>query len=119
MAKFSLSRPDAQARFSAILSLISCVCLAGLALLVFRHVDSKEWVITYGRTRGQLVMAAAGITILLAVIAFGMGWSSAGQRRNDKPALSWLGFFVSAGVICLAVVIFFLFRNRGEMVVTF
>jgi hypothetical protein len=116
VGKFSLSRHDTQARISAVLAIISCVSLAGLALLVFRNIDRAQWVIAYGKNRGLMVQAAAAVTILLAGIAFGMGLNSAGQRRNDRPKLSWLGFFIGALVICAALVLLFLFKTRGEQV---
>jgi hypothetical protein len=95
--------------------LISCLGLVALAVLVFRHVDTKEWTITYGKTRGQMVVGATGVTVLLALIGLGLGISSAGQRRNDRPMLSWIGFFVGAMVICLAFILWFLFRARGDL----
>lgn len=115
MAKFSLSRYDTQARVSLGLALFSVVCLLGLAVLIFQHLDLSQWVITYGRFRRLVIMGATAGTILVAAIAFGMGLNSAGQRRNDKPLFSWLGFFISAGVICMSLILFFLFRTRGEM----
>ena len=85
MAKFSLSRPETQARVAALLSLFSCLSLAALAALVLRHLDTSQWVITYGRSRSLMVQAAAGVTFLLAGIGFGMGLSSAGQRQAGAP----------------------------------
>ena len=117
MAKFSLSRHDTQAWVGAMVSLFSCVWLAALAALVFRHVDWGQWIITYGKGRYQAILVVAAVTILLAAIGFGMGWSSAGQRRNDKPTLSWVAFFVGAGVICLAIVLLYIISKRGESIV--
>jgi hypothetical protein len=117
MAKFSLSRPDTQARVGALISLASCLGLVALAILVFRHMDWGQWIITYGKGRYQLIGVVGALTILMAAIGFGMGWSSAGQRRNEKPVLSWVGFFVGASVICLAVVLLYVINVRGEQVV--
>jgi hypothetical protein len=116
VAKFSLSRHDTQARVCVVVSLASCVALAGLAFLVLHHLDRSEWIITYGKQRRMVVQMAAAFTLLLAAIGFGMGLNSAGQRRNDKPILSWIGFFVGAGVICFVGVLMFLFLTRGEMI---
>ena len=118
MARFSLSRHDTQAKVGAMISLASCVGLAALAFLVLRHIDWGQWVITYGKTRFQLTLVVGAITILMAAIGFGMGWSSAGQRRNDKQSLSWIGFFVGAAVISLAVILLFVIYMRGEQVIT-
>jgi hypothetical protein len=57
------------------------------------------------------------VTILLAVSGFGFGLNSAGQRRNDKPALSWISFFMGGTVLCLALVILFFFMRQGQPVI--
>jgi hypothetical protein len=56
------------------------------------------------------------MTMVLAASGFGFGLSSAGQRRNDKPQLSWTGFFIGAAILCLTVVLLFIFRVRGEFI---
>ncbi len=117
MAKFSLRRYDNQARVSIVVSLASVVTLLGLVLVVFRNVDWSEQVIYYGKNRKLAVYGATALTLLLSTIGFGMGLSSAGQRRNDKQQLSWIGFFVGAGVLCLALIVFFIFQKRGESVI--
>ena len=117
MAKFSFSRPDSQARLSAVLSLLSCVTLAGLVFLMKRHLDWKQMVISYGRTRGLIIQATFAVTLLLAASGTYVGWSSVGERRNDKPTLSWLGFFVGAAVISLAFILYWFFKSRGELMV--
>jgi hypothetical protein len=63
------------------------------------------------------ILLAAAITILLAATGFGFGLSSAGQRRNDKQQLSWIGFFIGAIVLAMTFVALFVFVQRGEMVV--
>ncbi len=120
MAKFSLSRYDTQARVSVLVSAVSCIFLAMLTVFVFsidkglKLLDKSQYIVTYGHTRRLLVLGCGGAAILLAVIGFGMGLNSAGQRRNDKPTLSWLGFFLGAMVLCLAAILLFFFQTRGE-----
>ena len=46
---------------------------------------------------------------LPAFVGFVLGWNSAGQRRNDKPMRSWVGFFVGGGVVTLDVVLMLAF----------
>ena len=122
MGKFSLRRYDTQAKVSVLISAVSFVSLLALTVFVFtidkgfRLIDKSQFVITYGPTRKILVLASGACTLLLAVIGFGLGLNSAGQRRNDKPTLSWIGFFLGAGVLCLALVLLFLFKTRGEPV---
>jgi hypothetical protein len=120
---FSLRRYDTQARVSVFVSLASLVSLLAMTVFVFtidkgfRLIDKSQFVINYGPMRRMLVLATGACTVLLAIIGFGLGLNSAGERRNDKPTLSWIGFFLGAAVLCLAVILFLLFKTRGEPVV--
>ncbi len=100
-----------------VLSAAAALSAAALAVLVFRNIDTSDFVIYYGRTRRLVVMVAGAITLLLGVGGFGFGLNSAGQRRNDRQQLSWLGFFAGAAVLCVAVVLLFIFISRGEQVI--
>ena len=115
MAKFSLRRYDTQARVSLITSLASVVTLAGLLAAVIRRTNFAERVLYYGTRTQVAILAATVVTLMLSTIGFGMGLSSAGQRRNDKQKWSWIGFFVGAGVLCLTLIIF-VFYMQGESV---
>lgn len=117
MAKFSLRRFDTQAQVSAIISLLSIVPLVVLAFFVLRYLDFKEMVLYYGPTRKTAIYAMAAVTLLLSATGFGFGLNSAGQRRNDKQQLSWIGFFTGAIVLSLTLVVLFLFRQRGEPII--
>jgi len=116
-AKFSLRRYETQARVSMFVGIASCLCLLALAVLVFHNADWSEWVIYYARPwRRQIVFLAGAVTLLAAVTALGFGFNSAGQRRNTRPRESWLGFFLGAGVVCLALVLLFIFHQRAIFV---
>ena len=127
MAKFSLRRYDNQALVSVVISLASLVALLGLAFIVFRYTvfpegasSWKEYLnfdILYGKNRKMAIMAGTAMTLLLAAIGFGMGLNSAGQRRNDRQKSSWIGFFMGAVVLCLTIIVFLIFRERGESLV--
>ncbi|HOB74578.1 MAG TPA: hypothetical protein PKG54_08625 [Phycisphaerae bacterium] len=123
MPNFSLRRYDTQARVGLILSLLAAVCLLTLAALVlnadkgFEQFSFKDLTVVYGPTRYKMVLASGLVTILLAVSGFGFGLNSAGQRRNDKPALSWISFFMGGTVLCLALVILFFFMRQGQPVI--
>ncbi len=117
MANFSLRRYDTQARVSMIVSLASCISLLGMILVLLRRFDFTEFTILYGPPTRYAVLGSGALTILLAAIGFGMGLNSVGQRRNEKPLFSWIGFFVGAGVLCVALALFFLFQVRGEAAV--
>jgi tellurite resistance protein TehA-like permease len=117
VAKFSLRRFEDQAKASIVLGIVACVSLVVQAAMVFRHVDWSDVVIIYGNpSRRYLVLATTAISFLIGVSALGLGLNSAGQRRNEQPKLSWAGFFLGAGVICLTVIIFMLFYLRSEYI---
>jgi hypothetical protein len=40
-----------------------------------------------------------------AALALVLGMSSAGQRRNDRPVRSWVGFFVGGGVLTFDLIL--------------
>jgi hypothetical protein len=116
--KLSLRRYDVQARTSVVLSVASFVCFLGLTALVFRHpmLALKEKVIVYNPDglRAPLTYAFGLLSLGLGAAGFGLGWNSAGQRRNDKPVHSWVGFFLGGGAITLTLILLFLFRKWGE-----
>jgi hypothetical protein len=121
LAKFSLRRFDTQARVGLWLSLLAALLLLAELVIVFNihkgfeGVDAKEWTIYHGRTRRTAVYAAVGLTLVFAVAGMGFGFNSAGERRNDRQNLSWAAFFIGATVISLAVILFMVFRLRGEL----
>jgi len=116
----NLRKVDNQATTSAVLSLSSVFFVIGLAVLVFRHVDWETLSIFY--KGGTLRMPAIGICGLLAlglsVLGFGFGISSAGERRNQKNHLSWLGFFIGAFVICVTLILLATFFFWKESVIS-
>ena len=112
MPGFSLRRYDTQAWVGLNFSLASLVGLAGLAVVELQNL--RGFVIYYGTTRKAIILGIGLLTLLLAVTGFGFGLSSAGQRRNDKPLMSWISFFIGGAVFCLAVVLLFFFYKVGE-----
>jgi hypothetical protein len=114
VAKFSLRRYETQAAVSVGAAVAAAVMLGGLTFLVMQHFDFGELALYYGPTRRMVILAATAVTLLVSVIGFGFGINSVGQRRNEQQNRSWLGFFVSAVVFCLTLVVFALFFFRGE-----
>lgn len=118
MAKFSLRRYEVQARVAVYLSIASAVCLLGLAALIFRHprvvIDDKMVIYSPNTIRAPLIYLFSVASLGLGVAGFGFGLNSAGQRRNDKPTHSWVGFFIGAGTITFALILLYLFKSWGE-----
>ncbi len=121
MAKFSLRKYETQAQVSMVLALASVIPLVGLIGVILRAmIKNHGWsekVIYYGGPTKAAVYGGTAMALLLAGVAFGLGVNSAGQRRNDRQRASWVGFFVSAVVLALTVVLIALFMMRGEAVV--
>ncbi len=121
MAKLSLRRYDVQARVSVILSIVSLVFLVGLTALIFRYPKLliQEKVILYNpRGLRMPLIYIFGLTALgLGIAGFGLGLNSAGQRRNDKPTHSWIGFFLGAGSITFTLILLYLFKAWGEALI--
>lgn len=114
MARFSLRRFDHQARVGVVLSLASVLPLLAMGYLLAGQIDTSSWTFFYGPQRAMAYFGAGLAAMGLAAGGFGFGLNSAGQRRNDKPVLSWIAFFVGGAVFCLAVLLLMFFRLRGE-----
>lgn len=98
--------------------------LAGLAAFaamaalycVLKGFDWQVFMLTYNRKGPRLIFLGASLFVCLAagVIGFFVGFNSAGQRRNKKSRLSWIGFFANAALIAVALMVaifFVLTRN--------
>lgn len=116
MAKFSLRRHDVQAQVAMVLSLAAIPCLLAMMFFVLRPLDVNQRIIPYNAKgmRPIAVYVSALAALSLSAAGFGFGLNSVGQRRNDKPGRSWIGFFVGAAGITLTVILLLLFRMWGE-----
>jgi hypothetical protein len=116
VAKFSLRRYDVQAQASVVLSAVSLVFLIGLVVLIIPRLDPEMKIVVYSRKslRMPLIYLAGLGALGLGLAGLGLGYNSAGQRRNDKPAFSWIGFFVGAFTVTVSLILLFLFKSWGE-----
>ena len=107
MARWNLRRYDVQANLGMALSLIAAAPIALAAIRVATRYDADMRAIPYGS--GSLLvpamLASLGIGLLLSVVGMALGFNSAGQRRNDKPARSWLGFFIGAAAFTTGLIV--------------
>ncbi len=111
MALRHLRRYDVQANYACVLSIISVVPLLGAAALALRNYNDELGQIIYGSEGFFLPMFGGCLLLSMVPSALGLalGWSSAGQRRNDKPRRSWLGFFVGGGVMTVDLILLIAF----------
>ena len=116
----SLRRYDVQAKYALALAMVSIIPSVAALWMGWRRFDSDLGRIIYG-SQGRFVLAFMGCVLLSAVpaaLGFIMGWSSAGQRRNDQSGRSWIAFFVGGGVLTLNVVLliaFFMLRLKSKI----
>ncbi len=111
MSLLSLRRYDVQAKYAAILAGVSTPPVLVAAYLLLRNYHADLGQIVYG-AQGSFVLALSACVLLSTVpgaLGFVFGWSSAGQRRNDKPVCSWIGFFLGGGVVTLNLIILIAF----------
>ena len=96
-----LRRFDVQAKVSLVLSLGSVMPLLGAAGITWRNYDHKIGQIVHGEAGAfvPVFLACVGLSAVAGAIAAALGLSSAGQRRNDKPAWSWIGFILGSAVV--------------------
>ena len=107
MALDSLRRYDVQARCAFVLSLVSAPPFAAAAIATWQRYDNNLGQIVYGSV-GYFVpafLACVLLSMVPAALACVFGWSSAGQRRNDKQTRSWIGFFVGGTVLTFDVIL--------------
>ena len=102
-----LRRFDVQANYASLFSLASVVPMVGGLLLTFRNYQHDLGQIIYGQNGTFVPVFAACVlaSMVSAAIGTALGWSSAGQRRNEHQARSWVGFFVGGVVVSVDLVL--------------
>ncbi|MCK4341904.1 MAG: hypothetical protein KAY37_09305 [Phycisphaerae bacterium] len=95
-----------QATLSIVLAAVGGVAFLLAAGLLWRNFTDFEtfWVSFNPKSMYQpLLGLVLFIALAVGAVGFFIGLNSAGQRRNTRSRLSWLGFFLNAGVIALAL----------------
>ena len=102
-----LRRYEVQASYALGLAIASIFPFLAAAYLAASRYDAVLSRIIYG-AKGKFV-PAFGVCVLLSLVAAGLafllGWSSAGQRRNNKSGRSWLGFFLGGLIATLDIIL--------------
>ena len=116
----NLRRYDVQAKYAFALAMVSIVPSVAALWMGWRRFDADLGRIIYG-SQGRFMLAYVGCVLLStapAALGFVMGWSSAGQRRNDHSGRSWIAFFVGGSVLTLNVVLliaFYMLRLKPQV----
>jgi hypothetical protein len=107
MSLEKLRRFDVQGKWALILSSASIPPFAAAVLVGLKNYDAALGQIVYG-SAGRFVIAFLGcvaVSVLPATLGCALGWSSAGQRRNDRPGSSWFGFFVGGFIVTMDLIL--------------
>ena len=105
MVGANLRRYDVQATYAMALALFSLLPLSGASYLLIRNYRSELGAITY-RSEFFLpaLLACLALAAVMSLFAILFGYNSAGQRRNEKPLRSWMGFLIGSLSLTVAVV---------------
>ena len=105
-----LRKYEVQARYALVLSIAAAAPLvASIALLLRNYQHDARQVIYRSDLYSLAFVMSAGLAMLIGAAACVLGWNSAGQRRNDAPAHSWIGFFVGGAAVTLAAIVLLAF----------
>lgn len=103
---FNLKKLENQAVLSVILAIVGGVCAVGGIGIILWKFKWQQFMLPF-RASGMLqpaVLGSLALSIGIGIAGFGVGFNSAGEKRNSKSRLSWIGFFLNAGVLALALI---------------
>ena len=115
--------PETQAKASMVFAVLALLALAALAFCVFKGFQLETRVIPYnaeagmGRFRKYIVFGGTAATVLVGATAGLLGYSSLGQKRNNRQGCSWLGMLLGAMAVSLAPVLFFAWQELSEAII--
>ncbi|MFH1419763.1 MAG: hypothetical protein ABII12_15935 [Planctomycetota bacterium] len=115
---------DTQATTSLCVAILGLVCIAMLAVFVFRGFNAENMVVPYnpkgglGVYRKPLVYGTTAVSALLGMTAGFLGYNSLGQKRNSKQGRSWLGMTAGALVVAAAPILFFAWQQFSDPIIT-
>jgi len=101
----SLRKYEVQAGYAAGLAILSVIPLVATIFLMLRNYHSDVRQIVYqSNNYAFAVLGCIGLSVLSGFLGCLLGYNSAGERRNDRPKRSWIGFLLGGFVITLNVI---------------
>jgi hypothetical protein len=114
---------DTQATTAMLAGALGLVCLMGLSVVVFKGLDTQQWVIPFSdrlgwsQYRQPIIYAITPVVLLLGITAAALGFRSLGQARNTKQGRSWMGMTLGAVCIALAPVMISAWMQLAEPII--
>lgn len=107
-----------QARVSIGLAVVGAVCCVALVYGIVDAYDPDMGVIyRQGGSRWYAILVSTFVGFAATAVGFAISLNSAERKTNPNPRLSWVGFFMNAGVLTLTLCAFlFFFFNRYGIV---
>lgn len=116
---------DTQAAAGAVLGMLSLLMVGALAVTVLRNFDPEQKVIWFNekskglsRFREPLIFGLAGLATVVGCFSGSLGFSSLGQKRNERQGLSWLGLALGAFCVVVAVLFLITWMRLKEPIIT-
>lgn len=96
---------EGQANASVLLATCGGVLAIAGTFFVFQRFDWDSFAVSYavGTKRLPMILGLLGLASALSAIGFYLGITSANQPRNKKIGVSWMGFFLNAIIMTLAL----------------
>lgn len=114
---------ETQARAAGVFGVLAILCLAALAVVVFKNFSTEMMAINFnprsslGKYRKFIVMGVTAVTIGIGLTAGLLGFSSLGQKRNTKQGMSWLGLMLGAVAVAIAPVLLFAWNELSQPII--
>ncbi len=115
---------ETQATSAMLAGVLGFIFLMGLAVVVFKGLDTQQWIIPYSdrlgwsQYRQSVIYASTPVVLLLGALAGILGFRSLGQARNTKQGRSWMGMTLGAICLALAPVMISAWIQLSEAVIT-
>lgn len=111
MARGGLDSYESQAQLSVLLAAVGGAATLAVLIMIFQVFRWDDlWIpMLQGSRRYYAILGATGLALIASGIGFLVGFNSAGQKRNTKSSLAWMGFFLNSAVIALAACTFVFF----------
>lgn len=113
-----LNQHEKFARYSVMLAVVGGLAALAAVYGVFSAFRPQNFEVIYSprSLRFPAILGSIFIAGAAGTAGFFLALSSAGQKRNKLVRMSWLGFFLNAGIVTVALCVFVFFWLAKESV---